>query len=164
MTKRSGFTLIELLVVISIISVLSSIAITSLGAARSKAQYNRAKQEILQIAKAVEAARANQGSRPLIQITGSGCSYCAPDRAGQLQNALTIISNAGGGVFAGLNSIIYDPLGQVYLFDENENEGSATNCTRDTLTTYSTNPPILYRFEYGSEYCKLNPIGVAGFQ
>lgn len=36
--QRNGFTLIELLVVISIVSVLSSIAVTSLGSAREKAR------------------------------------------------------------------------------------------------------------------------------
>lgn len=162
---NTGFTLIELLVVISIISVLSSIAITSLGSARSKAQATRAKQEILQVAKAVELARITRGGQPpLFSITGSTCSHCATNRATQLQAAFGAIAAAGGNVYAGLSSIVYDPSGQAYIFDENENEQGPTACNRDYMSTSGITPPIRYLFEYVSTYCKQNPIGVAGFQ
>ncbi|MFA7169526.1 MAG: prepilin-type N-terminal cleavage/methylation domain-containing protein [Candidatus Paceibacterota bacterium] len=51
---EKGFTLIELLVVISIIGVLSTIAMTSLNGARAKARDARRRTEIGEIKKALE--------------------------------------------------------------------------------------------------------------
>jgi len=55
----SGFTLIELLVVISIIGLLSSIVLTSVNSARSKARNAREKVDVKQIITALELARSN---------------------------------------------------------------------------------------------------------
>lgn len=53
-TKRNGFTLIELLVVISIIGLLSTIAITSLNGARAKARDARRISNLDQISLALK--------------------------------------------------------------------------------------------------------------
>ena len=50
---RKGFTLIELLVVISIISLLASIVLASLGTAREKAKIARATQDLIQLRNAI---------------------------------------------------------------------------------------------------------------
>lgn len=57
--RISGFTLIELLVVISIIGLLSSIVLTSVNSARSKARNVREKSDVKQIITALELARDN---------------------------------------------------------------------------------------------------------
>ena len=54
--RKSGFTLIELLVVIAVIGILSSIVLVSLNSARRKANATKAKQDLSQIAKAVQMA------------------------------------------------------------------------------------------------------------
>ena len=52
--KQKGFTLIELLVVISIIGILSSIVLISMGGAREKARDAKRQSDIRQIATACE--------------------------------------------------------------------------------------------------------------
>jgi prepilin-type N-terminal cleavage/methylation domain-containing protein len=61
---KKGFTLIELLVVISIIGVLSSIVLTSLNAARSKARDARRKSDIHQISNSIEQYFTDKGDLP----------------------------------------------------------------------------------------------------
>jgi len=64
--RNRGFTLIELLVVISIMGLLSSVALVSLQAARQKAQIANFKQGFYQIQNAVNLYKANHnGAWPL---------------------------------------------------------------------------------------------------
>lgn len=67
--KQSGFTLIELLVVIAIIGVLSGMVLVSMQDARAKARDARRKQDLAQIAKAVELYNLDYGSY-VIQNSG----------------------------------------------------------------------------------------------
>ncbi len=70
--KRSAFTLIELLVVISIIGLLSTIAVVSLNTARSKARDTRRIADIRQIMTAMQLYYQDNGAYP---NTGSlGCA------------------------------------------------------------------------------------------
>jgi prepilin-type N-terminal cleavage/methylation domain-containing protein len=62
--KNKGFTLIELLVVISIIGLLSSVSITSLGAARKKARDTKRISDKEQIINALEMYKSNYGHYP----------------------------------------------------------------------------------------------------
>lgn len=63
--QKNGFTLIELLVVISIISLLSSVVLSSLSSARTKARDARRMSDLGQINKAIILyADSNNGSLP----------------------------------------------------------------------------------------------------
>jgi general secretion pathway protein G len=62
--RKKGFTLIELLVVISIIGLLSSIALASLKDARRRAQYVAAQQGFKSVANALELYKTETGDYP----------------------------------------------------------------------------------------------------
>lgn len=63
--KQKGFTLIELLIVIGIIGILSTIAMTSLNAARMRARDSKRKAEMAEIQKALELYYLDYGEYPL---------------------------------------------------------------------------------------------------
>lgn len=65
MKHIKGFTLVELLVVIAIIGLLSTLAVVSLGSARSKARDARRISDIKQIQTALELYFADQGEYPI---------------------------------------------------------------------------------------------------
>lgn len=69
--RNKGFTLIELLVVISIIGILSTIAMTSLGGAKKKARDAVRRSHLNQISLALEQYQAQYGTY-LIAGAGSG--------------------------------------------------------------------------------------------
>lgn len=71
--KRSAFTLIELLVVISIIGLLSTIAITSLSSSRMSARDVKRKADLKQISTAIELYADANGMLP--RNTAGWCTY-----------------------------------------------------------------------------------------
>ena len=88
--NKNGFTLIELLVVISIIGVLSTIAMTSLNAARAKARDVVRLSDITQMQTALELYYADHGHYP---STGSiTTTLCDPGCAGVNGN-FTVTAN-----------------------------------------------------------------------
>lgn len=75
--KKDGFTLIELLVVIAIIGLLSSIVLTSLNSARTKARDARRIADLKQIQTALEIFYDQQGRYP--KSAGGTCwDFCDP--------------------------------------------------------------------------------------
>lgn len=69
---RNGFTLIELLVVISIIGVLSTVAMTSLNGVRMKARDTKRLSEIKALSLAVQSYYYANGGYPATATTSSG--------------------------------------------------------------------------------------------
>ena len=70
-SDSKAFTLIEILVTVAIISLLSSIVFASLSAAREKAVYVKAKEELRTVETAVELSRLSNGSYPVQQYLNS---------------------------------------------------------------------------------------------
>ena len=162
-SPNKGFTLIELLVVIAIIGILATVVMASLNAARENAKISAAKADILQIAKAVDAARAMSGTMYLKDITLSGCTRCGDTSTeeARLRTALQRISTAAES-FESLDQTTLDPWGNVYRLDENEGETPGNPCRIDQINT--ANGLVNYRFSYGSEYCTFQaPQGNHGF-
>ena len=76
--NKAGFTLIELLVVISIIGVLSGLVMVTMQDMRAAARDARRKQDLAQIAKAVELYNIDYGRYQILNSgwgsdTGTGC-------------------------------------------------------------------------------------------
>lgn len=159
--RNSGFTLIELLVVISIVGLLASIILINLNSARDRANRAKARDEIIQIVRAADLARTLT-EKPLKNVTGSGCSYCAGEAA--TISSLQKISAASG--VPSVESIRNDPWGGKYQLDENETEGGTADCRRDVMwpSGKSSDNSVRYQFEYYTSYCKDHPSGAAGWQ
>ena len=153
--KTAGFTLIELLVVISIIGMLSAIALVSLSTARTRAKYAHAQSDMNQIANAIAIAE-NQTSLPLIQITENSCTACSAswqsangqstctNCADKWQSAISKIEEKGGSLAKGVSKIINDPWGHPYTMDENETEYGPTDCRPDTLLSGGPDGVVLF--------------------
>lgn len=76
--RQSGFTLIELLVVISIIGILSTIAMTSLNGARSKAKAAKSMAQLESVNKMISGYYALYGSYPVSHPdSGHWQGYCS---------------------------------------------------------------------------------------
>lgn len=145
--NNKGFTLIELLVVVAIIGLLSSIVLSSLNSARTKAKYAAAQIELNQFIKMAIVAQGESG-KTLLEITGSGCSDCVggcrtnPDLRNvpisdtcylQWVHDVTTIQGATNGIVSGIDNMLRDPWGSPYTMDENEREFEPDPCRLDTV-------------------------------
>lgn len=101
--EHRGFTLIELLVVISIISLLSSVALASLGAARLKARDAAIKSQLVHIKKQAEVYALATGNGAYGTIYGiDGDSQVCP--AGG-SGSIFYTSVAAGGLSEQINNL-----------------------------------------------------------
>jgi len=119
MTNQKGFTLIELLVVISIISLLSSVVMTSMGAAKEKAQASSIVQTLTQLRNAIETYITATGKYPQentksysTTVTPCGSSplnRCFNNTLGPLVNKYIpeLPTKLGGQPLSGSNSYFY---------------------------------------------------------
>lgn len=153
-SSQKGFTLIELLVAIAIIGVLSTIAVTSLNGARTKAKWAIVNTNVDDFVDAVSIAQGEQNAN-LEEITGSTWTEerCCDNWGGECGNdlrnlpesdscyqdwinALYVIEAATKGVVSDLSALARDPWGSPYLLDENEGEVTGRPydpCTRDQI-------------------------------
>jgi prepilin-type N-terminal cleavage/methylation domain-containing protein len=147
--NRRAFTLVELLVVISIIGLLSTIAVVSLGSARTKTRDGKRIADIKQISTAMQLYyddkgtypnTGNSGPFPLNCAQGSLSWYCLGHGTtgscwGATINGCTALDNALAPYMARIPD---DPdlantgyAGDAYLYNF-------------ALATWSTAPPILH--------------------
>lgn len=135
--RQDGFTIIELLVVTTIIGLLSSVILATVGDARSRGLEAAAQQELQQIVRAAAYAQG-QAQGTLAEITGSTGSDVdcqgsdirnAPagsDCYVSMAAALDAIENETGGVYRA-SLLIRDPWGSPYYIDENQVDGSCAS-------------------------------------
>ena len=127
MYKNNGFTLIELLVVISIISLLSSIALASISVARNKAKDSKVYQTINNL---------KTENQLFIDSSSPFNTYCAGTQIFKLYSSVngTCLADASGwAVYLPLNN---PPVGKTgWCMDSTEKSNSRngnicnTNCT-----------------------------------
>jgi len=104
-SKNTGFTLIELLVVVAIIGVLSSVVISSLSSARSKARDTKRISDVRQIQNTLEIYFADNGYYPEATILGTRCNTNLPTATPAGSNSLSVLKS-----LSFLKEIPIDPL------------------------------------------------------
>lgn len=113
MRKNKAFTLIELLVVIAIIGLLSSVVLVSMQGAREKAKIAQTKEQVTQIAKAMELYQFDRGELPPI---GDNCSACSNPCSSSWVSAMDALV---AGHYMG--RIDKDAWGNYFCYDDNDN-------------------------------------------
>ena len=119
--KNNGFTLIELLVVISIIGILSSIAIPAFSEHKEAARIAKVQSELHNIALAINVLEADTNSSPG-GFDSSSCVQIAPGNEMAIDDcAAGLICNDGtfenwSGPYLS-EEIVTDPWGTKYQYD-----------------------------------------------
>jgi prepilin-type N-terminal cleavage/methylation domain-containing protein len=145
--QQTGFTIVELLIVIVVIGILAAITIVAYNSVQDRAQRAKITSDIHNIENAIHLAR-NQTGTVLGTITANfgTAGTCVSKPAGtdlatlpktdscwtSYLTTLDRISTAGG---QNIRNLV-DPWGRPYFIDENENEGSTANCTKDSIGAY----------------------------
>jgi prepilin-type N-terminal cleavage/methylation domain-containing protein len=179
LTKK-GFTLVELLVVISIIGLLSTIAIVSLGSARAKSRDTKRIADMKQFSTALEQYYSDQGGYPSVQSTlATWANATIPVAANDVvlgkattsavlsnSNATfsgaatgSIGSTATGTVYMG-NIPAYPTPGQSGAVSDFSNFGAAycytANAVWATTATYATDYKLFWQLEAKNPAANLN--------
>ncbi|PJA37351.1 hypothetical protein CO181_03835, partial [candidate division WWE3 bacterium CG_4_9_14_3_um_filter_43_9] len=124
-SDEQAFTIIEILVVVVIIGILASIVVISFNSTLTKSRISKAKADIENIDKAMNAYKIDVGELP---PRGDCCSACACGTWaawGQTQwdRAIEALRSNDGANWSGpylKSAIPQDPWGHFYCYDDNE--------------------------------------------
>jgi prepilin-type N-terminal cleavage/methylation domain-containing protein len=185
LTKK-GFTLVELLVVISIIGLLSTIAIVSLGSARAKSRDTKRIADMKQVSTALEQFYSDQGGYPA--VTAVLAAWVSPataptapvtTTAGDVvvlgsavakvlgsTNATSAAGTAAGTIGTANTGTIY--MGNIPAYPTPGQAGKAVDCSAFgaaycymsnatwTATTYATDYRMFWQLEAQNPAANLN--------
>ena len=148
MNRQNGFTIVELLIVIVIIAILAAITVVAYNGIQDRSRTSKIQGDLRNLHQAIQMART-QSNSVLGVVTGNwstggacvnkpaGTDLAALPKTDSCWAVYTItldrISTASGMNVRGIE----DPWGRPYVIDENENEVSATSCTRDYIGAYA---------------------------
>jgi prepilin-type N-terminal cleavage/methylation domain-containing protein len=150
MIKRNiqkGFTLIELLVVISIIGLLASVVMSSVGEAKIKAENTKINQEVNSWITAIELYRLESGGAPLSDV-GTVATACLGDG---------VIGSFTCGA-ATHSSKFKSQMADYIDTTKNPNRPSVTFGTGQQMAVYLYNgdgESVLHWFLYGDVDCRV---------
>jgi len=124
-SDEQAFTIIEILVVVVIIGILASIVVISFNSTLTKSRISKAKADIENIDKAMNAYKIDVGELP---PRGDCCSVCACGTWaawGQTQwdRAIEALRSNDGANWSGpylKSAIPQDPWGHFYCYDDND--------------------------------------------
>ncbi|MBI4122709.1 MAG: type II secretion system protein [Parcubacteria group bacterium] len=130
-SKLRGFTLIELLVVISIIGILSTLAVVSLNDARTKARDAKRISDVKQIQTALELYLADRNGYAVgnaLVLGGAG--------AGSLSQNSGFSDTSGGTVYMGNVPANPTPGGANYTYTSYTNSSKTSVCSASPCAWY----------------------------
>jgi prepilin-type N-terminal cleavage/methylation domain-containing protein len=182
LTKK-GFTLVELLVVISIIGLLSTIAIVSLGSARAKSRDTKRVADMKQMFTALEQYYTDYSGYPTVATVGAYPSIAAVNDIVLGSTNADVLSNTNAaapgssctttcGSFspvgvAGIGGIVY--MGNLPSYPMPGQSGAKTDCSANgaaycytadtawaTTASYATKYSIFWQLEAKNPAANLN--------
>ena len=159
---KQGFTLIELMVVIAIIGFLSSVVLSSLADARSKANATKFRSEIKQMVNALELYKNTNGKYPYEDTLSGAVQYFSK----KTNNNVESFSAGGSSLSSLLTPFLknvpdvptnsYNPVADSWIYYSNKVPGNGVDvqlkCAGDT-----TIPKYVIIFSY------LNPTTINAF-
>lgn len=141
---RRGFTLIELLVVVAIIGILSSVVISSINQARSKARDTKRISDVRQIQNALEMYFADNGYYPEYTGLNNRCNTNLTTASPAGKNSLAVLKSSGY-----IKEIPVDPLnsaGSTYHCYEYLGLGNLTSYP--TISTWNCDGRLRTDYKY----------------